>query len=134
MRIKPLFVLIMLALAVTRARGDGSAGAPLPPLEAPKHMTLPPGFTATLFAGEPDVVQPIAFTFDDRGRLWVAECLSYPDWRRDGKPGPDRIVIFEDRDGDGRFDTRKVFLDNLANVSGLVLGFGGVWVRATPNL
>src|SRR5438105_13773006 len=100
--------------------------APLPPRVAAMKMSLPAGFRATLFAGEPDVVQPIAFTFDDRGRLWVAECLSYPDWRRDGKSGPDRIVIFEDRDGDGRFDTRKVFADHLANVSGLVLGFGGV--------
>src|SRR5881398_3545320 len=97
---------------------------PVPPAEAPHRMTLPKGFRATLFAGEPDVVQPIAFTFDDRGRIWVAECLSYPNWIKDGKPGPDRIVIFEDRDRDGRFDTKKVFLDKLANVSGLVWGFG----------
>ena len=46
---------------------------PFPPAEAASHMTLPPGFSATLFAGEPDIVQPIAFTFDDRGRVWVAE-------------------------------------------------------------
>src|SRR4051794_32325275 len=56
--------------------------APLPAAEAAKHMTLPDGFTATLFAAEPDVVQPIAMTFDDRGRLWVAECLSYPEWNK----------------------------------------------------
>jgi putative membrane-bound dehydrogenase-like protein len=126
-----LATLLISACAVLLAPAQDK---PVPPGEAPARMTLPEGFRATLFAGEPDVVQPIAFTFDDRGRLWVAECLSYPDWRRDGKPGPDRIVILEDRDGDGRFDTRKVFLDNLANVSGLVLGFGGVWVCATPNL
>ncbi|HZT82607.1 MAG TPA: PVC-type heme-binding CxxCH protein, partial [Gemmataceae bacterium] len=107
--------------------------APLPPAEAPGHMTLPKGFRATLFAGEPDVVQPIAFTFDDRGRLWVAECRSYPHWLKSG-PGADRILIFEDTDGDGRFDKRKVFCDKLANVSGLEVGFGGAWVCATPNL
>src|SRR6266542_1537511 len=107
---------------------------PLPPREAPLRMTLPDGFQATLFAGEPDVVQPIAFAFDDRGRLWVAECLSYPHWLKDDKEGHDRILIFEDTDGDGRFDTCKVFHDKLANVSGLDLGFGGVWVCATPNL
>src|SRR6516165_2349647 len=73
---------------------------PLPPAEAPKRMTLPDGFRATLFAGEPDLVQPIAFTIDDRGRLWVAECYSYPNWQKDGKEGKDRILIFEDRDGD----------------------------------
>jgi hypothetical protein len=71
---------------------------PLPPNEAPKKMTLPEGFKATLFAGEPDVVQPIAFTFDDRGRMWVVECLSYPNWKHDGT-GNDRVTMFEDTDG-----------------------------------
>jgi len=107
---------------------------PLPPREAPLRMTLPDGFQATLFAGEPDVVQPIAFALDDRGRVWVAECYSYPKWQKDGKEGKDRILIFEDTDGDGRFDKRKVFYDKAANLSGLQVGFGGVWVCATPNL
>src|ERR671934_2620919 len=86
---------------------------PLPPGEAAGHMTLPAGFRATLFAGEPDVVQPIAFTTDDRGRLWVAECPSYPHWHKDPKRGKDRILIFEDTDGDGRFDKRTVFCAGL---------------------
>jgi putative membrane-bound dehydrogenase-like protein len=96
-------------------------------------MTLPAGFHATLFAGEPDVVQPIAFTFDDRGRLWVVECLSYPNWTADGT-GHDRVVIFEDTDGDGRFDKKTVFWDQGSNLSGIALGFGGVWLCSTPNL
>src|SRR6187455_446978 len=70
---------------------------PIPAKEAPGKMTLPPGFKATLFAGEPDVVQPIAFTFDDRGRMWVVECLSYPNWKQDGT-GSDRVIILEDTD------------------------------------
>ena len=107
---------------------------PFPPAEAARHMTVPDGFKVTLFAGEPDVVQPIAFTFDDRGRLWVAECLSYPNWLPEGREGHDRILIFEDRHGDGHFDNCKVFSDKLANVTGLEVGFGGVWVCATPNL
>src|SRR5262245_30432061 len=97
---------------------------PLPPQSAAKAMTLPPGFKSTLFAGEPDVVQPIAFTFDDRGRLWVVECMSYPKWREDGK-GSDRVVIFEDSDGDGKFDKRTVFYDQGSNLSGIEYGFGG---------
>ena len=96
---------------------------------------MPPGFQATLFAGEPDVVQPIALTFDDRGRMWVVECLSYPDWDREPTAaGRDRVVIFEDADGDGRFDRRKVFWDRGSNLSGIELGFGGVWLCSTPNL
>src|SRR5438128_6852343 len=66
---------------------------PLPPAEAATHMTVPDGFHVTLFAGEPDLVQPIAMAFDDRGRLWVAECLSYPNWLPPGRHGPDRILI-----------------------------------------
>ena len=107
---------------------------PLPPREAPLRMTLPNGFKATLFAGEPDVVQPIAMSFDDRGRLWVVECMSYPGWLTNLKEGKDRILIFEDTDGDGIFDKRTVFADNLANVTALQVGFGGVYVGATPYL
>src|SRR6201982_3380703 len=91
-----LFMLVCLLFGnATRA-----ADAPLPANKDAPHMTLPDGFHATLFAGEPDVVQPIAFTFDDRGRLWVVECLSYPKWRTDGN-GKDRADVLEDTDGDG---------------------------------
>jgi putative membrane-bound dehydrogenase-like protein len=111
-----------------------AASAPLPPDQAPPHMTLPPGFRAILFAGEPDVVQPIAFAFDDRGRIWVAECNTYPEWQKDSsKPGRDRILVFED-DGSGHFANKKVFLDHIVNLSGLEIGFGGVWVLSAPKL
>jgi putative membrane-bound dehydrogenase-like protein len=63
--------------------------------------------------------------------MWVVECFSYPKPVADQ---PDRVVIFEDRDGDGRFDSRKVFWDKGTGVTGIELGFGGVWLTATPNL
>ena len=60
---------------------------------AARAMTVPEGFTVTLFAGEPDVHQPIAFALDDRGRLWVAEAYTLSRAaRRTGKgkrPHPD---------------------------------------------
>jgi putative membrane-bound dehydrogenase-like protein len=105
--------------------------APVPAGEAAARFKLPPGFQATLFAGEPDLVQPIAFTFDDRGRLWVCENYSYPGWSAEAT---DKVLIFEDTDGDGHFDTRKVFLENGSNLSGIEYGFGGVWLCSTPNL
>jgi putative membrane-bound dehydrogenase-like protein len=108
------------------------AHAGLSPEEAARAMTVPEGFKVTLFAGEPDVVQPIAFAIDDRGRLWVAEAYSYPR-RVPADQAKDRILIFEDRDGDGHFDSRKVFIDKLNLVSGLEVGFGGVWVGAAPE-
>lgn len=103
----------------------------LTPEEAAKKMTLPPGFKATPFAGEPAVHQPIAFTIDERGRLWVVENYAYPHWSPYGR---DRIVILEDTDGDGRHDTRKVFYDQLNFASGIAVGHGGVWVGSPPYL
>jgi putative membrane-bound dehydrogenase-like protein len=125
-----LSLLSLMLLASTAAFGQDR---PLPPGEAPKRITMPDGFQATLFAGEPDVVQPIAMTFDDRGRLWVVECLSYPKWTN--KPeGGDRVVMFEDTDGDGKFDKRQIIFDKGANLSGIELGFGGIWLCSLPNL
>jgi putative membrane-bound dehydrogenase-like protein len=107
--------------------------AGLPPDKAAAAMTVPEGFTVTLFAGEPDVCQPIAMCFDDRGRLWVAEAYSYP-VRRPDKEAKDRILIFEDTKGEGKFDKRTVFMEGLNLVSGLEVGFGGVWIGAAPYL
>jgi len=97
------------------------------------QMYLPEGFRAELIAAEPDLRQPVAFAFDERGRIWVAEAFSYPTKRPSGQ-GLDKIVIFEDRDGDGRFETRKTFAEGLNLVSGLEVGYGGVWVGAAPEL
>ena len=105
----------------------------LSPEDAVAKMTLPPGFKATLFAGEPDVKQPIAFAIDDRGRLWVAEAYTYPKRAPEGE-GKDRILVFEDTDGDGKFNKRTVFMEGLNLVSGIELGFGGVYVGAAPYL
>lgn len=111
---------------------DVYAHAGLDPVEAAKTMTVPEGFRVTLFAGEPDVRQPIAQAIDDRGRLWVAEAYSYP-IRVPQEQARDRVLIFEDTDGDGHFDTRKIFADKLNLVSGLEIGFGGVWIGAAPE-
>ena len=96
-------------------------------------MLLTHGFQAELIAAEPDVVQPIAFCIDARGRLWVLEGLSYPNKQPEGK-GRDRILIFADEDGDGTFETRKVFAEGLNLASGIEVGFGGVFVGAAPEL
>ena len=120
--------------AAARAATEG-ASAPVPTANSASKIKLPPGFTANLFAGEPDVVQPIAFTWDARGRMWVVECRSYPKWAQDdSQPGTDSIIILEDTDGDGKFDKKTVFADHLRNASAIEVGFGGVWVGAVPYL
>jgi putative membrane-bound dehydrogenase-like protein len=103
------------------------------PADALKSIQLPGGFKAELIAAEPDLVQPMAFTFDERGRIWVVEGNSYPQPREVGQ-GQDRIKILEDQDGDGTFETKKIFCEGLNLVSGIELGFGGVWVGAAPYL
>jgi putative membrane-bound dehydrogenase-like protein len=104
-----------------------------PPEATVEGFKLPEGFSAKLFAGEPAVRQPISFCIDDRGRLWVLEGNTYPAWKGPS-PEHDRVLIFEDTDGDGHFDTRKVFADGLTYATGIEVGFGGVWVVAPPNL
>jgi putative membrane-bound dehydrogenase-like protein len=105
----------------------------LAPEAAAAQMTVPPGFKVQLAAGEPMVYQPIAMCFDHKGRLWVAEAHTYPLRAPDGQ-GKDRLVIFEDTDHDGTFDTSKTFIEGLNLVSGLEVGFGGVYVGAAPYL
>lgn len=112
---------------------QAAGGEPLSPDEAVKRLRVPDGFQVTLAAAEPDVRQPIAITFDDRGRLWVAESYSYDgstftDERRD------RILIFEDTTGDGVLDRRRLFCEGLTHLTGLEIGFGGVWITAPPHL
>jgi putative membrane-bound dehydrogenase-like protein len=101
---------------------------PMPADRAAKEMLLPDGFHATVFAAEPDVVQPVSFCTDARGRIFVAEALNYGSWQATGK---DRIVILE-KNGQGV--RRTVFYEGLNYVTGLEVGFGGVWVMSPPKL
>jgi len=117
--------------AQPQRRKDMAEG--LSPEDAAKQMSVPQGFRVQLAAGEPMVHQPIAMCFDHRGRLWVAEAHTYPLRAADGQ-GKDRIVIFEDKNADGVFDTSKTFIEGLNLVSGLEVGFGGVFVGAPPYL
>ncbi|PAW74225.1 MAG: hypothetical protein B9S33_22195 [Pedosphaera sp. Tous-C6FEB] len=107
------------------------ARAPLAASEALRRITVPEGFRVTLFASEPEVCQPVAFDFDERGRMWVAECFSYPDYK---EPQRDRILVFSEGGPDGRFAERQVFLANGRRLTSLAVGLGGVWVLSLPEL
>ncbi len=112
---------------------DPVINAGLSGVKAAAAMTPPKGFKVSLAAAEPDVVRPICFTIDYRGRLWVVEGHTYPVPAPEGQ-GRDRILILEDTNGDGTLDSRKVFMDGLNLVSGIEVGMGGVWLGAAPYL
>jgi putative membrane-bound dehydrogenase-like protein len=107
----------------------------LSPEEALKSFQLEPGLRIELVAAEPLVVDPVAFAFDERGRLFVAEDRGYPDpieGSGDTKEG--RIVMLEDTDGDGRYDKRVDFATGLGFVNGIACWRGGLFVTAAPNI
>jgi putative membrane-bound dehydrogenase-like protein len=114
--------------------------AGLPAEKAAQVATVPAGYELKVFAAEPDIINPIAFCMDDRARIWVVEGMTYPQRAKTepGAPewlgGADRILVFEDTDGDGKADKRTVFMEGLNLVSGIEVGFGGVFVGASPNL
>ncbi|MDA8909216.1 hypothetical protein N9I65_03465, partial [bacterium] len=95
---KAPFIVPLFLLLVTQSFGQLPKGivdtqnpssAPPSPEESLSQITVPEGFQISLFAGEPNVAQPIAIEYDDRGRLWVLESFSYIEWKRTGK---DRLL------------------------------------------
>lgn len=112
----------------------------LKPEESLARMKVPAGFEVKLVAAEPDVINPIAFTIDERGRLWVVECFEYPKRTPKGQKPRDRIKILEDTDGDGKVDKVTIWAEgkdlplgwDLA--TGIEVGNGGVYLGAAPHL
>lgn len=107
---------------------------PFSPADSMKFIQVPAEFDLQLFAQEPDIIKPIAFSFDARGRLWVIEAIDYPNLVLNGEPGADRIKILEDTNADGRADKFTVFADRLNLATSLVHVKGGVVVAAAPHM
>src|SRR5688500_8428144 len=117
------------------AQREGREAKFLTPDEAVKSMTLKDGYRANVWASEPMMTQPMAFCWDDRGRMWIAENKDYES-RGHGfsNAGDSRILILEDTDRDGVADSRKVFMEGLAFPAAIAVGFDGIFVGAPPNL
>ena len=99
-----------------------------------ERTQVPADLKLVLFAAEPDIMKPIAFAWDARGRLWVAETRDYPHGvMEDQQKGNDSIKICEDTDGDGKADKFTVFADKLNIPTSLVFANGGVIVSQSPN-
>src|SRR5258707_7300156 len=72
---------------------DKMPGPALTPQQAIKAMKVPDGFTVELVASEPDIVNPVAMTFDEKGRVWITESVEYP--KRAAGPGKDKVKVIE---------------------------------------
>ena len=139
----PIFALFLLSIssicfAIETDLPDGVQNSQNPddvsltPQQSLERITVPDGFKVSLFAGEPDIRRPIAFDFDDRGRLWIVENYSHPEYDPDNRS--DRVIILEDSDGDGQFDRRKTFWEGGRYVTAIAFGHGGIWLGNTPEL
>ncbi len=117
------------------AREEGRGAKFLTPQAAVEEMTVEDGFDINVFAAEPMITQPMAFCWDDRGRMWVAENRDYES-RVGGfsGSGDSRILILEDTDRDGVADKRTVFAEGIPFPAAMAVGFGGLWLGAPPNL
>lgn len=117
------------------ARAKGRDAKFLSPQEAVDAMSVKEGYEVNVWAAEPMMTQPMAFCWDDKGRLWVAENKDYES-RGHGfsNAGTSRILILEDTDRDGVADSQKVFMEGLAFPAAIAVGFDGLYVGAPPNL
>ncbi len=111
-----------------------TATQPLSPEESAKKWHVREGYRVELVAAEPVVLDPVAFDWDDQGRLWVVEMADYP-LGMDGKgKAGGRVVRLEDTDHDGRYDKRSVIADGLNFPTGILTWREGVIVTAAPDI
>jgi hypothetical protein len=107
----------------------------LTPEESREQFVLTDGFEIELVVSEqqfPEMTKPVAMDIDARGRLWVTTNPSYPQYLP-GTPPDDKILIYEDVDGDGRADKQTIFADKLHLPIGIALGDGGAYVSQQPG-
>jgi putative membrane-bound dehydrogenase-like protein len=103
------------------------------PKDAIATWQVKKGFKLQLAAHEPQVRDPIAICFDERGRMFVCEMHDYSEMR-EVTPHMGRISMLQDKDGDGYFETSQIFADDLPWPTGLVWANGGLYVGATPDI
>ena len=119
-----------------RARGKLGSLDYLSAEEQQKLFKLPPGYEINLVASEekfPELANPVALNFDNKGRLWVSTMASYPHWKPK-TPMDDKLLIFEDHNNDGVADECKVFAGGLHQPTGFEIGRGGAYVAQQPDI
>ncbi len=96
-------------------------------------MLVDPNLEVNLYASDPAMSKPIHMNFDEQGRLWVATSEVYPQILP-GETASDKVVMLQDKDGDGVAETSVVFADNLLIPTGILPGDGGVYIANSTDL
>ncbi|WP_020466888.1 PVC-type heme-binding CxxCH protein [Singulisphaera acidiphila] len=132
----PFLLSVCVALAATSStfaqRAPFEIPDPDPEVER-KSFIVADGFEVNLFAADPVLAKPIQMNFDPQGRLWVVSSEVYPQIKP-GQTANDKVLILEDRDGDGRAEKTSVFADGLLIPTGVEPGDGGVYVANSTEL
>lgn len=130
----PALLLGLLATWAQAADESAPPKSPLSPEEARKLFQVDAGLRVELVASEPQIESPVAMAFDERGRLWVVEMLDYPNGPAPGGKPEGRVKVLEDTDGDGRYETAKVFAEGLLYANGVFPWKNGVVVTMAPQI
>ncbi len=111
---------------------------PYEPKEALSTFRLSEGFRIELVASEPLVTNPVEAAFDEDGRMYVVQMDDYPSEKmEDYAPGTDpksKIMLLEDKNGDGFYESGTVFAEGLAYANGIMPWKGGVLVTSAPDI
>jgi len=132
------FVALVLAWALAShlaaAVAAKPSSQPLTPDASLRKVHVPAGFTAAIVAAEPLLLDPVAFDWDERGRLWVVEMADYPNGMDNHGKAGGRVRVLEDSDGDGRYDHSTLIADGLNFPNGIICWRDGAIVTAAPNI
>src|SRR5689334_2562281 len=132
------FFALVIALPLSAAEQKSERGfGPEAAKQDTKKLIVAEGLEATLFASEPQLVNPCDMDVDARGRVWITEGANYRKWSNPPlRPDGDRIVILEDTNSDGTADKATTFYQDPTINSALgicVLG-NRVIVSCSPNV
>jgi len=123
-----LSLTVACCLCCATASFAAEPSGPLSPADSLKQIVVEPGLAVELVACEPEVIDPIAIRFDEDGRLWVVEMRDYPHGPPAGQPPLSKIRVLTDADGDGRYETSRVFAEEMLFPTGIQPWQGGLFV------
>jgi putative membrane-bound dehydrogenase-like protein len=104
---------------------------PKTPNESLASTEVAPGFRMDLVAAEPDVCSPVAMAFDEAGRLYVVEMIDYSE-KDQARLG--RIRLLTDEDSDGKYESSRIFVDDLSWPTAVACYDGGIFIGDAPDI